>query len=118
RRLAVAHRVHGQAFTLEVVGHELHDVGVVLDDQGPAGHGQGYFERLRPLRMYTPDMRVVVTGGTGFIGREIVANLLARGGADVAVTTRDPSRDDPWAGRVERVQAFAGDLLSLGRAFT
>lgn len=63
-------------------------------------------------------MRVVVTGGTGFIGREIVAKLLARGGDEVVVTTRDPARDDPWGGRVERVQAFAGDLLSLGRAFT
>src|SRR5574339_518639 len=62
-------------------------------------------------------MRVVVTGGTGFIGSEIVASLLARGGDEVVVTTRDPSREDRWGGRVERVQAFAGDLLSLGRAF-
>jgi NADH dehydrogenase len=62
-------------------------------------------------------MRIVVTGGTGFIGREIVAELLAGGKDDVVVTTRDPDRDDPWRGRVERVQAFAGDPLSLGRAF-
>jgi uncharacterized protein YbjT (DUF2867 family) len=62
-------------------------------------------------------MRIVVTGGSGFIGREIVAELLAGGTDDVVVTTRDPDRDDPWRGRVERVQAFAGDPLSLGRAF-
>jgi uncharacterized protein YbjT (DUF2867 family) len=62
-------------------------------------------------------MRIVVTGGTGFIGREIVAELLAGGSDDVVVTTRDPDRDDPWRGRVERLQAFAGDPLSLGRAF-
>ncbi|HEY6552841.1 MAG TPA: NAD(P)H-binding protein [Vicinamibacteria bacterium] len=62
-------------------------------------------------------MRIVVTGGTGFIGREIVAELLASGGDDIVVTTRDPDRADPWRGRVERLQAFAGDPLSLGRAF-
>jgi len=62
-------------------------------------------------------MRIVVTGGTGFIGREIVAELLASGADDVVVTTRDLDRADPWRGRVERLQAFAGDPLSLGRAF-
>jgi NADH dehydrogenase len=63
-------------------------------------------------------MRIVVTGGTGFIGREVVSRLLETSDARVAVTTRDPGRDDPWRGRVERVQAFAGDPLSLGKAFT
>ena len=62
-------------------------------------------------------MRIVVTGGGGFIGREVVAELLAPGTDEVVVTTRDPGTDDPWRGRVERVQAFAGDPLSLGRAF-
>jgi NADH dehydrogenase len=61
-------------------------------------------------------MRIVVTGGTGFIGREVVDLLLA-GGDEVAVTTRDPSQD-LWNGRVGLVQAFAGDPLSLGKAFT
>jgi NADH dehydrogenase len=62
-------------------------------------------------------MRIVVTGGTGFIGREIVAALVARGGDQVVVTSRDPAAGDPWDRRVERVQAFAGDPVSLGRAF-
>ena len=63
-------------------------------------------------------MRVVVSGGTGFIGREVVARLLEEGGVEVAVTTRQPDRPDPWEGRVRKVQAFAGDAVSLGKAFT
>jgi NADH dehydrogenase len=62
-------------------------------------------------------MRVVVTGGSGFIGRHVVDLLLAEG-HEVAVTTRDPERPLPGGGRVEALQAFAGDALSLGRAFT
>jgi uncharacterized protein YbjT (DUF2867 family) len=63
-------------------------------------------------------MRIVVAGGTGLIGREVVARLLADGTHDIAVTTRDPARPDPWGGRVRKLQAFAGDPLSLGKAFT
>src|SRR5262245_35619456 len=62
-------------------------------------------------------MRIVVAGGTGFIGREVVGQLLATGADQVAVTTRYPERD-PFGGRVELVQAFAGDAISLGKAFT
>ena len=63
-------------------------------------------------------MRVVVAGGTGFIGREIVSRLLEEGRVEVAVTTRYPERPDPWDGRVQKIQAFAGDAVSLGKAFT
>ena len=63
-------------------------------------------------------MRIVVAGGTGFIGSEVVKLLLERGGDEIAVTTRDPGQPDRWAGRVAYVQAFAGDALTLGKAFT
>jgi NADH dehydrogenase len=62
-------------------------------------------------------MKIVVTGGTGFIGREIVRRLLHAGHQDVVVTTRNPTHD-LWGGRVRLEQAFAGDRLSLGKAFT
>lgn len=65
-------------------------------------------------------MRIVVTGGTGFLGERVVSRLLEtrREGEQMAVTTRSLQGRDPWAGYVKRVQAFAGDRLSLGRAFT
>ena len=63
-------------------------------------------------------MRVLVTGGTGFIGRNVVDQLLQAGVTDLAVTTRDPARNDRWQGRVRLEQAFAGDPLSLGKAMT
>jgi uncharacterized protein YbjT (DUF2867 family) len=63
-------------------------------------------------------MRVVVAGGTGFIGREVVSRLLEERGVEVAVTTRYPERPDPWDGRVRKIQAFAGDPVSIGKAFT
>jgi NADH dehydrogenase len=62
-------------------------------------------------------MRIVVAGGTGFIGREIVRRLLQDGEHEVVVTTRTPERD-LWGGRVRLEQAFAGDRVSLGKAFT
>jgi NADH dehydrogenase len=62
-------------------------------------------------------MRIVVSGGTGFIGRPVVERLLETPGDEVVVTSRDPERRDPWGGRVRMVQAFAGDALSLGKAY-
>jgi len=61
-------------------------------------------------------MRIVVTGGTGFIGREVVERLLESGDDELVVTTRHPDQD-PWGGRVRLVQAYAGDHVSLGKAF-
>lgn len=61
-------------------------------------------------------MRIVVTGGTGFIGREVVERLLETGDDEIVVTTRHPDQD-PFGGRVRLVQAFAGDHVSLGKAF-
>ena len=63
-------------------------------------------------------MRIVVAGGTGFIGSEVVRRLLADGRDEIAITSRDVAGGDAWGGRVQRVQAFAGDALSLARAFT
>lgn len=63
-------------------------------------------------------MRIVVTGGTGLIGREVVKLLLAAGEHEVTVTSRDPRPIPEWGDRVRTVQAFAGDAVSLGKALT
>ncbi len=63
-------------------------------------------------------MRIVVTGGTGFIGREIVQRLLQTGDDPLVVTSRNSEAPGFWHSRVEVVQAFAGDSLSLAKAFT
>jgi uncharacterized protein YbjT (DUF2867 family) len=54
-------------------------------------------------------MRVLATGGTGYIGGRLIPRLLRRGHT-VRVLARDPDRlaHRPWAGRVELIQ---GDLL-------
>lgn len=61
-------------------------------------------------------MRVLVTGGTGTVGSEVVKALLARG-AEVRVLTRDPAK----ARLPEGVTAVEGNLLdipTLRRVFT
>jgi uncharacterized protein YbjT (DUF2867 family) len=65
-------------------------------------------------------MRIVVTGGTGFIGREVVARLVETAQPDeaIVVTSRHPGSASDLGGRLELAEAFAGDGLSLARAFT
>jgi nucleoside-diphosphate-sugar epimerase len=53
-------------------------------------------------------VRVVVTGGAGFIARAVVRTLVARGG-DVVAIVRDPAR----AGDLAGASLVAGDLSSV-----
>ena len=78
-------------------------------------------------------MRIVVTGGTGFIGRALVAALVSRGD-DVCVITREPARaraelqprslwrrgrptrpERARAGRADAVVHLAGEGVADGR---
>jgi nucleoside-diphosphate-sugar epimerase len=56
-------------------------------------------------------VRELVTGGTGFIGRRVVAALLDAG-ADVAVLARETKKVDP--SQVERVRVLQHDLTNPG----
>lgn len=60
-------------------------------------------------------MRILVAGGTGFIGSWVVDELLARGGHEVAVMTRAPDRVPRRAG-VAYVAGDVSDAASLARA--
>ncbi|SDD09855.1 NAD(P)H-binding protein [Natrinema hispanicum] len=55
-------------------------------------------------------MRVLVTGATGFVGRRLVAALLAETTHDVTVLVRDAASYDPPAG----VTVVEGDVLEPG----
>lgn len=63
-------------------------------------------------------MHIVVTGGRGFIGREVVRLLLDSGEHSVTITSRSHDPVPEWGSRVRVIQAYAGQPLSLGRAFT
>src|SRR5687768_3877088 len=58
-------------------------------------------------------MRVVVTGGAGFIGRAVV-NKLASGGVDVVALVRDPGKASYLEGpRVTLVQSDLKDTAAM-----
>ena len=59
-------------------------------------------------------MKILVTGGTGTVGSQVVTELLARK-ADVSVLTRDASKSVP-AG-VKAVQGNLQDVASVRRVF-
>lgn len=61
-----------------------------------------------------PGLKVVIAGGTGFLGRQLAADLLCRG-LDVVLLTRNPEPDLPfrqavWDGRT--VAEWAGELAA------
>ena len=60
-------------------------------------------------------MNVLIAGGTGFIGRRVVDELLAKGGHRILVMTRDPARTRPKAG-VEYIRGDVTDPASLESA--
>lgn len=61
-------------------------------------------------------MRVLVTGGTGTVGSQVVQQLLARG-AEVQVLTRDPAKATLPEGATA-VQGNLLDIATLRRVFT
>ncbi len=62
------------------------------------------------------DVKILVTGATGYIGGRLVPRLLERG-HDVRTTTSNPDREPPWWGdRVETVVMDALDSVQVAAA--
>jgi dihydroflavonol-4-reductase len=59
-----------------------------------------------------PDMKVFVTGGTGFIGSHLISLLQARDGVQVFALVRDARRLKGLAGK-QGIEFLEGDLFSL-----
>jgi uncharacterized protein YbjT (DUF2867 family) len=65
-------------------------------------------------------MRIAITGGTGFVGRHLARELVARG-HDVVLIARGLDQRDPTAYKIPSTHVFAADLSSaeeLARAFS
>ncbi len=61
-------------------------------------------------------MNVVVTGGTGTVGSQVVRELVTRG-ASVKVVTRDPAKAQKLGAGVTAVQGNLGEPASVRRVF-
>lgn len=61
-------------------------------------------------------MNVVVTGGTGVVGSQVVRELVARG-ARVSVVTRDPGKASALPAGVSAIQGNLGEPASVRRIF-
>jgi uncharacterized protein YbjT (DUF2867 family) len=61
-------------------------------------------------------MHVVVTGGTGAVGSQVVRELVARG-ATVSVVTRDPAKASALPAGVRAIQGNLGEPASVRRIF-
>jgi len=58
---------------------------------------------------------ILVTGGTGFIGRAVVSELLQRG-VKTRVLSRNPARKNPFESEVEIIEGDVREPRSLARA--